>query len=255
MTQNKEGGERIQKVLAQAGVASRRHAEQLIIEGRVRVNGAGISELGCKVSIEDHIEVDGKTIKRSEKLHYYLLNKPVGVITSAHDPQGRPTVIDYMKGVHVRVYPVGRLDYDTSGALVLTNDGELAHRLMHPSYGVEKTYRVWVPGPVSLNALERLRRGVLLEDGNTAPAVVERLSGVSQTGGKLKENNLEVLEVTIHEGRNRQIRRMFAAVGYPVVKLERIRFGSLSPGHSLPTGSYRALTEKEIKELRAKVGL
>ncbi|AET66774.1 pseudouridine synthase family protein [Desulfosporosinus orientis DSM 765] len=255
MTQNKEGGERIQKVLAQAGVASRRHAEQLIIEGRVRVNGVRISELGCKVSIEDHIEVDGKPIKRSEKLHYYLLNKPVGVITSAHDPQGRPTVIDYMKGVPVRVYPVGRLDYDTSGALVLTNDGELAHRLMHPSYGVEKTYRVWVRSPVSLNALELLRRGVLLEDGNTAPAIVERLSGVSQTSGKSKENNLEVLEVTIHEGRNRQVRRMFAAVGYPVVKLERIRFGSLSQGYSLPTGAYRALTKEEIKELRSKVGL
>jgi len=158
----------------------------------------------------------------------------------------------------VRVYPVGRLDYDTSGALVLTNDGELAHRLMHPSYGVEKTYRVWVKGPISFNALESLRQGVLLEDGNTAPAKVERVSGVSKKLNGMstsKGTKLEILEVTIHEGRNRQIRRMFAAVGYPVVKLDRVRFGSLSQGNFLHPGAYRVLTKEEIQALRSRVGL
>jgi len=254
MFQDKESGERLQKVLAQAGVASRRHAEQLILEGRVSVNGVKISVLGYKVGINDHIEVDGKPVQRSERLHYYLLNKPVGVITSVLDPQGRPTVLDLLKNVPERVYPVGRLDFDTSGALLLTNDGELAHRLMHPSYGVEKTYRVWVQGPVGIKALENLRQGVLLEDGNTAPAKVERVSGVSKSN-KTSGKPLEILEVTIHEGRNRQVRRMFAAVGYPVLKLERIRFGSLRPGNALLPGAYRALTKAEIKELRSSVEL
>jgi len=256
MSQDKEDGERLQKVLAQAGVASRRHAERLILEGRVTVNGVKIGVLGHKVGIDDQIEVDGSLVQRAEKLHYYLLNKPVSVITSVHDPQGRPTVIDLMKDVPVRVYPVGRLDYDTSGALLLTNDGELAHRLMHPSYGVEKTYRVWVQGPVGINALESLRQGVLLEDGNTAPAKVERACGVpKKSKEKSKSNGLEILEVTIHEGRNRQVRRMFAAVGYPVLKLERVCFGSLSQGTILRPGTYRALTKEEIQELRSKVGL
>jgi len=249
-------GERLQKVLAQAGVASRRHAERLILDGRVSVNGEKVSALGTKVGNQDHIEVDGNPVQRSEELHYYLLNKPVSVITSASDPRGRPTVVDLMKDVPVRVYPVGRLDYDTSGLLVLTNDGELAHRLMHPSYGVEKTYRVWAQGPVGINALETLRQGVLLEDGNTAPAIVERMSGVSYgTNVKPKGNHLEVLEVTIHEGRNRQIRRMFTAIGYPAVKLERIRFGAITLENSLRTGAYRALTVEEVKGLRSKVGL
>ena len=249
-------GERLQKVLAQAGVASRRHAEQLIVDGRVTVNGNKVSALGTKVRLQDQIQVDGQLVDRSEVLHYYLLHKPVSVITSVSDPQGRPTVVDLLKDIPVRVYPVGRLDYETSGLLVLTNDGELAHRLMHPTYGVEKTYRVWVQGPVGINALETLRQGVLLEDGNTAPAQVERVSGVSrETFFKAKGNHLEVLEVTIHEGRNRQIRRMFSAIGYPAVKLERIRFGTLTLENSLQIGAYRALTIKEVKELRSVVGL
>ena len=254
--QEKGDGERLQKVLAQAGVASRRHAEKLIVGGRVTVNGHIVSVLGTKVAIEDRIQVDGNSIYRSEELHYYLLNKPVSVITSVSDPQGRPTVVDLMKDVPVRVYPVGRLDYETSGLLVLTNDGELAHRLMHPTYGVEKTYRVWVQGPVSINALEALQKGVLLDDGNTAPAKVERVSGVSKgTNVKVKGHHLEVLEVTIHEGRNRQVRRMFAAIGYPAVKLERIRFGSIALESSLALGAYRPLTIEEIKALRSIVGL
>ncbi|MDP4160534.1 MAG: pseudouridine synthase [Bacillota bacterium] len=255
---NHEVRERLQKVLAQAGVASRRHAEQLILEGRVTVNGDRVSALGTKVGEQDNIEVDGKPVVRFTAFHYYLLNKPVSVITSARDPQGRPTVVDLLKNVPTRVYPVGRLDYDTSGVLVLTNDGELAHRLMHPSYGVEKTYRVWVSGPVGIKALETLRQGVLLEDGKTAPAKVERVSGISvrtNPNSDAKRNRLEVLEVTIHEGRNRQIRRMFDAIGYPVAKLERIRFGGLTLERTPRPGTYRELSQQEIKELRAKVSL
>lgn len=255
---DKASRERLQKVLAQAGIASRRHAEQLILEGHVTVNGDKVSALGTKVGEYDHIEVDGKPVERSSQFHYYLLHKPVRVITSAKDPQGRPTVVDLMSSVPARVYPVGRLDYDTSGVLVLTNDGKLAHRLMHPSYGVEKTYRVWVRGPVELKALEKLRRGVQLEDGKTAPAKVECVNGIAMRtnlNSDLKQKDLEVLEVTIHEGRNRQIRRMFTAIGYPVVKLERIRFGGLSLKTISRPGSYRALTPEEVKELRSKVGL
>jgi len=256
MTQEKEDGQRLQKVLAQAGVASRRHAEQLIVDGRVMVNGNKVSVLGTKVSLQDHIQVDGHLIERSEGLHYYLLNKPVSVITSVSDPEGRPTVVELMKDVPVRIYPVGRLDYETSGLLVLTNDGELAHRLMHPTYGVEKTYRVWVQGPVGIKALESLRQGVFLEDGSTAPAKVSRVSGAAMgTNRQSQGHHLEVLEVTIHEGRNRQIRRMFAAIGYPAVKLERIRFGSLTLEPSLAIGNYRALTIEEVGELRSQVML
>jgi len=256
MAQDKGTGERLQKVLAQAGVASRRHSEQLILDGRVTINGEKVSTLGTKAGIQDIIEVDGHLVERTEGLHYYLLNKPVSVITSSSDPQGRPTVIDLMKDVQTRVYPVGRLDYDTSGLLVLTNDGELAHRLMHPSYGVEKMYKVWVQGPIGTKALENLRQGVSLEDGNTAPAKVQRVSDVTrETMVDFKNGHLEVLEVTIHEGRNRQIRRMFAALGYLVVKLERVSFGPLTQEKCLHSGTYRSLTTKEIKELRSQVGL
>lgn len=251
-----EGGERLQKVLAQAGVASRRHAEKLILDGRVTVNGEQVTVLGTKVGVQDQIEVDQCPVKRTEKLYYYLLNKPVSVITSASDPRGRPTVVDLLKDVPVRVYPVGRLDYDTAGLLLLTNDGELAHRLMHPSYGIEKTYRVWVQGPVGIHALETLRQGVILEDGKTAPAKVQRMSGLSKpTNLGSKVDSLEVLEVTIHEGRNRQIRRMFEAIGYLVVKLERIGFGPLNQKLTLRPGAFRPLAEAEVKQLRSNVGL
>lgn len=243
-----DGLERLQKVLAQAGVASRRQAEEMILAGRVEVNGSKVTALGTKVSPVDRITVDGRPLNQAEPLHYYLLNKPAGVITSAKDPQGRKTVLDLMRNVRVRVYPVGRLDYDTSGLLVMTNDGELAHRLTHPSFGIEKTYRVWVRGGMPEQALQRLRAGVVLEDGKTAPAVVERVGGLSKEG-------MEVTEITIHEGRNRQVRRMYEAVGFLVSRLERVRFGPLFIDKTPRPGEYRALTQREIRELRAAAGL
>lgn len=243
-------GERLQKVIAQAGVASRRHAEQLILEGKVQVNGQKVTELGTKVRPTDIVTVDGRKLQRSQKpsYEYYLLNKPTGYITSVTDPQGRRTVMDLMKGVKQRIYPVGRLDYDTSGLLVLTNDGDLAHRLMHPRFGVDKTYRVEVKGTIPHHALERLRNGVELEDGKTAPARVRILPRTNQ-------GSLQPVEITIHEGRNRQVRRMFDAVGFPVVTLERIQFGPLRLDDNLKVGTYRSLTAKEVQELRKAVKL
>lgn len=245
-----EETERLQKVLARAGVASRRHAEQLILEGRVTVNGHKVLAMGTKVSRQDRVQVDGRSVYHPEGLAYYLLHKPVKVITSVQDPQGRTTVLDLLKDVPLRIYPVGRLDYETSGLLLLTNDGELAHRLLHPAYGVEKTYRARVQGPVEIKALEALRRGVELKDGKTAPAVVERV-----VLGEAKRQGLEVLDVTIHEGRNRQVRRMLAAVGYPVLELQRVKFGGLTLEKSLPAGAYRPLTAAEVQALRCQVGL
>jgi len=238
---------RLQKFLARAGVASRRHAEQMILAGRVRVNGSQVVTLGTKVGSGDRIEIDGKPVRQGEEFHYYLLNKPPGVITSAGDPRGRRTVLDLLQGLPVRVYPVGRLDYDTSGLLLLTNDGELTHRLLHPGYGVDKTYRVWFKEVVDSRTIGILRQGVLLEDGMTAPAQVRRYKDS-------KGSNPRVLEIIIHEGRNRQIRRMCSAVGFPVVKLERIRFGPLMD-NGLKSGQFRELSPSEIRELYHQTGL
>lgn len=239
---------RLQKVLAEAGIASRRKAEELILQGYVSVNNQKVSTLGTKVSSKDEIRVDGILVEKSEPKHYYLLYKPSGVITSVRDPQGRQTVLDLMKDVLVRVYPVGRLDYETSGILLLTNDGELANRLIHPSFGVEKTYWAWVKGPVNTIALNTLRSGVQLDDGKTAPAKVKILNNLAEGG-------LQILELTIHEGRNRQVRRMCAAVGYPVVKLERIRFGPLHKDSRLHPGEFRPLRREEIASLLKEVRL
>lgn len=246
---NPPEGERLQKVIAQAGIASRRHAEQMILDGRVQVNGEKVVVLGTKVLPKDRIRVDGREINSiRETYDYYLLHKPTGYITSAKDPQGRKTVMDLLQKVERRVYPVGRLDYDTSGLLVLTNDGELAHRLMHPSYGVEKTYQVEVQGAVPPKALLQLGKGIELEDGKTAPAQVRVISRKGQ-------GSLQRLEITIHEGRNRQVRRMFEAIGFPVVTLKRICFGPLQLESSLSMGKYRPLTVKEISQLRRAVKL
>jgi 23S rRNA pseudouridine2605 synthase len=234
--------ERLQKVLAHAGVASRRHCEELIVQGRVQVNGKVVRELGVKVDPQkDLILVDGRPIRQEEHV-YLLLHKPTGVITSVHDPQGRRVVTDLLKGVKQRVYPVGRLDYNTSGLLLLTNDGELANRLIHPSYEIDKVYRAWVKGVPTAEKVKRLATGILLEDGMTAPARAKLL-----TVSPAKDRAL--LELTIHEGRNRQVRRMCEAIGHPVLSLERIRFGFLTL-EGLEPGRYRRLTTEEVERLK-----
>ncbi|MBN6188526.1 rRNA pseudouridine synthase [Aneurinibacillus sp. BA2021] len=234
--------ERLQKIMAQAGVASRRKCEELITAGRVKVNGATIRELGYKADpARDTIEVDGKKIERENHV-YFLLHKPTGYITSVTDPQGRRTVLDLMKGIPQRVYPVGRLDYDTSGLLLLTNDGEFANHIAHPRHELDKVYEAVVKGRVEERALVRLREGVLLEDGMTAPAEAVCLGFQERSG-------TSVIRLTIHEGRNRQVRRMCEAVGHPVLALERVRLAFLTLD-GVPKGAYRALTAEEVRRLR-----
>lgn len=226
--------EKLQKVLAAGGVASRRACEVLIAEGRVRVNGE-VAKLGQRVDAEqDVVEVDGALVSLRAGLVHYLLNKPAGTITTADDPQGRPTVVELVPA-EPRVFPVGRLDAATEGLLLLTNDGELAHRLTHPSYGVEKEYLAMVDGAPTNAAIRRLREGVELDDGPTAPAKVARV-----------EPN--VLRIAIHEGRNRQVRRMCEAVGHPVVRLVRTRIGPLAD-RRLPPGGWRVLEPAEVQAL------
>lgn len=235
--------ERLQKILAQAGVASRRKCEELILSGKVQVNEETVTTLGAKADpAVDVITVDGRRIKSESKL-YLMLHKPKGVITSASDPQGRKIVSDYLPGIKERVYPVGRLDYDTEGLLLLTNDGEFANLLTHPSHHVPKTYWATVKGVPHGSALERLKQGILLEDGMTAPAEVEYHDVDT-------EKNQSTITITIYEGRNRQVRRMFDAISHPVVLLRRIRFGDLGL-HGLARGKFRHLTPKEIQELRS----
>ena len=236
------GGERLQKVLAQAGLGSRRACEALIAEGRVEVNGE-LATLGRRVDPEhDRVTLDGVTIPVRSGLVYYLLNKPPKVVTTAQDPEGRPTVVDLVPA-EPRVYPVGRLDWDTEGVLLLTNDGALAHGLTHPSHGVPKTYLAEVSGVPGRAALRRLREGVDLDDGRTAPAKA-RLAQTTPTGA--------ALEIVIHEGRNRQVRRMCEAVGHPVRRLVRTRFGPLRDQRLAP-GQWRPLTQTEIRALYAAV--
>ena len=250
MTDSKIMSERLQKAMARYGISSRRHAEKLISQGFVKVNGQIVREQGFKVTPEDIIEVNGSIINTEEEKAYILLHKPIGVITSAYDPQNRKTVIDLIQtGSGQRVYPVGRLDYDTSGLLLLTNDGELTFRLTHPSYGVEKTYRVWAEGFLSEGSLEILQNGVPLEDGITSPAKIK----IVQQDKKGKEP--AIVEITIHEGRNRQVRRMFEHIGKKVIGLERIAFGSLKLEDQLKSGEYRNLLESEILALKKEVGL
>ena len=227
-------GERLQKVLATRGWGSRRVCEDLIAAGRVTVNGE-LAVLGRRVDPEqDRVEVDGVPIGVKAGLVYYLLNKPEGVVTTAKDTHGRPTVVDLVPD-QPRVYPVGRLDAATEGLLLLTNDGELANHIAHPSHGVEKEYLAEVQGYVSAGAVRRLREGVELDDGLTAPA-------------KVSQPNPGLLRITIHEGRNRQVRRMCEAVGHPVVRLIRVRIGPLSDRQLRP-GEWRELTSDEVKAL------
>ena len=238
----------MQKILAQAGYGSRRVCEQLILQGRVRINGQVVTQLGVQADPQcDVIEVDGKRVQLSEEHTYILLHKPAGVVTTRRDAHAARTVMDLLQGVTAAVFPVGRLDADTTGALLLTDDGELAYRLTLPRYGVPKTYLVEVRGEVGEEALRRLREGVLLEDGMTAPAQVQKVRYLAGRGTTL-------LRLTIHEGRKRQVKRMCMAVGHPVVRLHRERFGRLTL-HQLPVGAWRYLTDEEIVALRRAVGL
>lgn len=232
--------QRLQKILAQAGLGSRRACEVLIADGRVRVNGQ-VATLGDRADPEvDEVEVDGAVVGVQPGLVHYLLNKPAGVVTTASDPQGRATVVGLVPP-EPRVFPVGRLDADTEGLLLLTNDGDLAHRLTHPSFGVDKEYLVEVEGRPGRGVVRRLRDGVELEDGVTAPAKV------SAVGDHL-------LRITIHEGRNRQVRRMCAAVGHPVRRLVRVRIGPISD-RRLGPGEWRPLRQDEVRALeRAAAG-
>ena len=229
---------RLNQFLARAGVASRRSADELIRAGRVRVNGS-VGELATAVSGRDVVELDGRRVV-SQQLAYLLLHKPAGVVTTARDPQGRPTVVSLVPS-RPRVVPVGRLDADTTGLLLLTNDGQLAHRLAHPRYGVEKTYVADVDGRPSSSTVHRLASGVVLDDGPTAPARV-RLLPPSR------------LELVLHEGRNRQVRRMCEAVGHPVRRLHRSGYAGLDL-RGLEPGESRPLTKTELRALRGLVGL
>lgn len=233
--------ERLQKILAAAGVASRREAERMILAGRVTVDGKIVNELGSKYDAgKCKIEVDGKPLAAEEKM-YYIFNKPKGVVTTMKDEHGRKCIADFVSDLPVRVYPVGRLDFNTEGLLLLTNDGELAQALMHPSHEVGKTYVARVEGIVPREKLEQLAKGVQLEDGMTAPAKVKLRS--SDPGRKQT-----VFELTIHEGRNRQVRRMCDAIGHPVVELQRVKEGPLAL-NNLARGKMRELTVNELVAL------
>lgn len=239
-------GERLQKILSAAGIASRRAAEEFIRQGRVSVNGETVTELGTKADPDtDDIRVDGRRLKTPRR-RYILLFKPRGYITTRSDPQQRPTVIDLLTkgGVREYVYPVGRLDYESEGLLILTSDGDLAARLTHPSHEVPREYEAHVLGVPDRHAIDRLRKGIVLDGRRTAPAKVE-LRKVVESAAQQQS----VLSVTIHEGRNRQVRRMCEAVGHPVVRLRRVRIGPIADPHIRP-GEFRDLTSKEVAALK-----
>ena len=242
MAQKRFGGEnleRLQKIIAQAGFCSRRAAEKLILDGKVSVDGKIITELGTKADFNQKIIVDGKILDSNTKKIYLLLNKPRGYVSTAHDERNRKTVIDLLgKNFSERVYPVGRLDFDSEGLLILTNDGDLTNSLIHPRFEIKKTYRAKISGEITEKKLNRLRDGVELDDGLTAPAEI-----------RLIDKN--IVEITIHEGRNRQIRRMFAEIGCEVKKLRRIKFAGLNLD-GVPLGKFRTLTDEEISRLKGE---
>jgi 23S rRNA pseudouridine2605 synthase len=260
------GPERLQKILSAAGVASRRLSEELIVQGRVTVNGVVVRELGTKADLSrDEIKVDGRRIHEQTRRRYILLNKPRGYVTTRRDPQGRPTVMDLLKAVHEYVYPVGRLDYDSEGLLLLTNDGELAARLTHPRHEVERVYEARIRGVPDAHTLDRLERGVMIEGRRTAPARVTlaqtKASRSAQTGGRRgpgmtreETGPQATVEIALHEGRQRQVRNMFDAVGHPVIRLRRIRIGPIAD-EKMPTGHYRELTPQEVERLKRAAGL
>jgi len=234
--------ERLQKIISQAGIASRRAAEEMILAGRVTVNDIAVTELGSKADpATDRITLDGKPIKPVSSHLYILLNKPVGYMTTLDDPEGRQLVTDLLTDIKERVYPVGRLDYNTEGLLLLTNDGEWANKLMHPRHEIDKEYHVRVRGKAHKSQLDQLAKGVEMDGRPTAPATVKLIKDGEQN---------DWISITIHEGRNRQIRRMCEAVSLSVVRLKRVRYGSLDVG-ALRPGQYRLMTEAEVKALAA----
>lgn len=234
--------ERLQKVMAHAGVDSRRKCEQLITQGRVTVNGKVVQELGYKVTVKDKIEVDGLPIYREHPV-YLLFNKPRGVISAVSDDKGRPVVLDYIQGYEERIYPVGRLDYDTSGLILLTNDGEFANLMMHPRQKIKKTYIAKVKGIPNGQSLSQLEKGIKIEGKVTSKARAKLISG--QT-----EKQTSIVELVIHEGWNHQVKKMFEAVGHPVIKLKRERYAFLDL-KGLAVGSYRELNAFEVNKLKA----
>ncbi|KUO73670.1 MAG: pseudouridine synthase [Clostridia bacterium BRH_c25] len=255
--------ERLQKVMSEFGVASRRKCEELIAEGKVKVNGRLITEQGCRIDKEkDTIEVDGRIVKSPDTKLYILLNKPTGYITSAKDQFGRPTVLDLVKGVSIRVFPIGRtvldlvkgvsirvfpigrLDYDTEGLIILTNDGDLTYRITHPKHNIEKTYRALVRGEMNKDDIVAFAGGMAIEDYVTAPARLEIVR---------KRGNSSIVDITIHEGKNRQVRKMCSAAGHEVIRLKRIKIGKIGLG-SLKAGEWRYLDESEIKYLKTLGG-
>ncbi len=239
---------RLQKILSEIGVASRRKVEKLISEGRVTVNGI-IATVGMKADISrDYIKIDGKLVsglqKNIQKI-YIMLNKPRGVVTTLFDPEGRPSVRDFLKGVKYRVFPVGRLDFDSEGLLLLTNDGDFAHAVLHPSRKISKTYLVKVKGIIEESKIERLRHGVRLEDGTSLPAQVRRVRSLDKNSW---------IEITICEGRKRQVRRMLQSIGHPVITLKRIGINGIKL-KDLKTGELRHLTPNELLLIRKEIGV
>ena len=232
---------RLQKYMAECGVASRRKAEEMIAQGRVTVNGAVVTEMGTQAEEGDEVRLDGQLIRPEAEKRYVMYHKPAGEVTTVSDPEGRKCVLDHFRDYPVRLYPVGRLDYDSEGLLLLTNDGALTERMLHPSHQVDKSYVARVEGTVSPEDMRRLRTGILLDDHKTAPAKARILK---------REALASVVLVTIHEGRNRQVRRMFEETGHRVLQLRRVRFGPLELG-DLPRGKWRELTAEEVRKLRA----
>ena len=230
---------RLQKYIAEAGLASRRNAEQMITDGRVKVNGKTVTELGTKVSDSDEVSVDGEIIRKSDKKLYIMLNKPVGYITTVSDDRDRPTVMELLSDINERVYPVGRLDFNTEGLLLLSNDGDFTYKITHPKHNLNKTYHVWVTGKAKPNAIKLLESGVWIDGKKTAPAKVDILETSKSSA---------VLSITIHEGRNRQVRKMCKEVGFRVIALRRVSEGCLILGN-LPLGKWRHLNPNEVSAI------
>lgn len=234
---------RLEKFLAESGIMSRRAAKKCISDGRVTVNGEHVEIPGTRIVPDtDRVKVDGRLVQGKPKSIYLMLNKPPGYVSTRHDERSRPTVMDLVCDIPERIYPVGRLDMDTEGLLLMTNDGAFAHKLTHPSHEIEKTYIAWVVGQPSREAIDHLRAGVMIVDGKTAPAKVDQIG---------REQGRAQFRIVIHEGKKRQIRRMFEAVQHKVISLKRVQIGSLSLG-SLPQGKYRLLTPTQVGALQGK---